>query len=203
MYLVSERRLHAYLVVLLGVSGCKSGASESKAANQTTPAVTVPENEKAPALARPIGQGERAFDFTGLAHTGQRIRLSEFMNKPALVYFCPVAGSPPCTELAQGLRDEWLSLIPQLSMVLGVSGESTVVQREFAADLELPYLLIADQAGSVHAAMGQKPDAVASYLIGSDREVLKAFVPPRLADHGQEVLSALDALGLLQPPPPP
>jgi peroxiredoxin Q/BCP len=142
------------------------------------------------------------FDFSALAHTGQSFRLSEFLERPALVYFCPADATPQCSQVALGLRDQWLLLNPSLSMAFGVSGDDTFVHRDFASEHELPHLLVADGDQTVHRLFGLQLGALSAYLIGNDRRVLRVLQPIDTARFAEQVRGALGELGLERPVPP-
>lgn len=138
------------------------------------------------------------FDFSGLAHTGQALKLSDFLHRPTVVYFCAQDRAAPCTALATALRDSWTDLHSQLDMVLGVSPEPSIVHDDFASEQHLPFLLVSDTDNTIHRVFGIQPGTIVSYLIGTDRKVLHVFTPPNASAPAVEILNVLTALGLKQ-----
>lgn len=163
------------LALLLSSLSCSKSSKEREAPPGESVAKAVLKNLAAPNREVPIGQNEEVFDFTALAHNGQRLKLSEFLHKPVFLYFCPQDRADVCTQVALALRDSWLKLNGELSMAFGVSVEDTFMHREFSSEHKLPFLLLADTESSVHRALGVKPGTVMGYLIGQDRRVLQVF----------------------------
>jgi peroxiredoxin len=188
--------------VCLALCCCQSKAKPKAQQQAPKPALEALANPSAPLPDKPLAAGNTVFDFSALAHTGQRFRLSEFLDRPVLVYFCPSDTAPQCSQMALGLRDEWLLLNPSLSMAFGVSGDDTFVHRDFASENELPHLLIADSDQTVHRLFGLQPAAVTAYLVGTDRKVLAVLEPVDAARFADQVRAALAKLGLEKPVPP-
>jgi peroxiredoxin len=143
--------------------------------------------------------GQSVFDFTALAHTGQSLRLSDYLERPVVVYFCPGDAQPVCTALATSVRDVWADLHSQVDMVYGVSPEPTIIHREFAADNLLTHLMLSDSDNIVHRVFGVQPGMVLGYLVGTDRTIIHTFSPPNAAAFGAEILAVLTAKGLKRP----
>ncbi len=190
-----------FAAALASCKGEEKPAQSSQKQEQTTP-VEALENEQAPTPSAPLTAGQEVYDFKALAHTGQRVSLSEFLDKPVVVYFCPNDRAPLCTDIAVAMRDSWLDLNSHLSMVFGVSTEGTVVHRDFSSEHKLPHLLLADQNQSVHQVFGLKPGMAASYLIGKDQRVLRVLPASGGAVHVAALKQALAELELLGDPYP-
>lgn len=133
---------------------------------------------------RLLAAGETAPDFEGIAHTGMRVRLSRFLEKPAVVVFYDADGSAAAQALVRELRDGWLTMTPRIGMVLGVSTNDRVTHRDFATAEELPFLLVADDSTKIARAFGVplrdgRADVV-MFVIGKDRKILRVLpgAPP-------------------------
>jgi thioredoxin-dependent peroxiredoxin len=188
------------LSLLFASSSCnalKKGPTETAATSSA-----VLGNETAPAPKAPLKAGEQVFNFTALAHNGQRLRVSEFLRRPVLVYFCAADRDPRCQQLALSLRDHWLTLNPSLSMAFGVTTEDTVIHRDFAAEHALPHLLIADSDNSVRRVFGVAPAATTAFLINGERQIVHVFTTLNAASFAQDVLTILKQLGLERSAPP-
>ncbi len=175
--------------LVLVLAGCKSKEEKPSQAEKRSEAIL--ENPEAPAPESPLGVGASVWDFTALAHTGQQLKLSEFLDKPVVVYFCANDDAEACTQIALSFKDQWLNLNTKLSMVFGVSPQDTFVHRDFASTHKLPILMLADTEQSVHRVMGVKPGTVISYLINPDRSVRHVFSSVTPQTHAQQVLAVL------------
>ena len=189
------------LSALLVFTGCKKEKAENQPDEPPT-AIEALENETAPMPTAPLVVGDTVFDFTALAHTGQRFRLSEFLQLPVLVYFCPEDRSDVCTQMAVSLRDQWLFLNHSVSMAFGVSNDGTFVHRDFASEHELAHLMVGDGEGVVHQVFVLKKGVVTAYLIGHDRKVLAVLAPSAPGNFALDVLATLRKLGLEHSAPP-
>lgn len=176
------------------VMGCKhdgSGTGTSVSASTAAPALPLP--------TKPLAAGDAVNDFVAMAHTGEKVRLSRYLKKPVLVYFCANDAAPLCVELAGSFRDRWLRLNSQLSMVFGVASGDRLARSAFAADQHLPFLLLSDDGDAVSKAFGIAPESAVAYLLGADRKVLRAFALTAGVDVPSQVLTALRELGLTSP----
>lgn len=158
-----------------------------------------PAKEEAPRPEKPLAIGDTVYDFQALTHLGRRVRLSDFLDRPVLVYFCPADADPACEALSGAIRDSWLALQPQLGMVLGVTSDSSVRHRAFSTREKLPQLLVPDKRGRLRETFGLPVGAFVSYLVSTERKVLQVFSPPQTAQHPAEVVKALQEQGLLRP----
>lgn len=183
---------------VLAVASCKAKEAGPSPSREESAAAVVEEKPKSFPTA-PLGVGAEVFDFSALAHTGQSVRLSDYLQKPVVVYFCPQDAQPICTALATSVRDFWADLHSQVDMVYAVSREATIVHREFAADNHLPQLMLSDADDTLHKVFGIQPGVVVGYLIGVDRKIVHVFAPPNAGGFGQEVLSVIAAKGLKRP----
>lgn len=195
-------RTKAWLSCLLAAAffgACKSkSTSESASGNAAASAQEEQILEQKPQEfpKAPLVVGEVVYDFAALAHTGQALKLSDFKERPSLVYFCSQDKAAPCTALAASVRDAWTQLHSHIDMAFGVSPEPSIVHDDFASEQHLPFLMLSDGDGTIHKVFGIQPGTVTSYLVGTDRKILHVFAPPNPAAHGTEVLNTLTALGL-------
>jgi thioredoxin-dependent peroxiredoxin len=104
---------------------------------------------------KPIQAGDRAPDFTAVAHDGQQVSLAEFLGKSVVVlYFYPKDETPGCTKQACAFRDAYEDFVKAGAAVIGVSGDSSESHQAFASGHRLPFLLLADRDGSLRKAFG-------------------------------------------------
>lgn len=104
---------------------------------------------------KPIQTGDRAPTFTAHAHNGQQIALADFQGKSVVVlYFYPKDDTPVCTKEACAFRDAYEDFVRAGAVVIGVSSDSPERHQAFASGHRLPFLLLADQGGSLRQAFG-------------------------------------------------
>jgi thioredoxin-dependent peroxiredoxin len=197
------------LAAVLLASGCKSpsggaeAAASASAASPVSPAVQVaPPPPLDTSWQRDPGHvlaaGEAAPDFEGIAHTGMRVRLSAFLEKPVVVYFYGEDKSPDATTEARAFRDAWLRLSDKVGMVLGVSAGDRILHRDFATEQELPFLLVADEKHEIARAFGvpleNGREKRVTFIVGKDRKIARVFPEVVAEGHANEVVQALEAL---------
>jgi peroxiredoxin Q/BCP len=194
-------RVAAAVAVTVLLSACRGGAGGGSPSGSASGVVATPppidtswERVEPHMLAAPA----RAPDFEGVAHTGMRVRLSAFRDKPAVVYFYSDDRSSEAASAARSFRDQWLRLLDVASMVLGVSGDDRVTHKELATAEKLPFLLVADEKNAIAKAFGVPVDngrpRPVTFIVGKDgniARVLDAVSPEGQAD---AVLRALEAL---------
>jgi peroxiredoxin Q/BCP len=132
------------LVGLLCLAGC------GKKENPVEP----PAHSAAPARDALVHVGEIAPDFEAVAHSGQKLKLSELRGKNVVLYFYPKDDTRGCTIEAQGFRDGWLDLKKSDVVVLGVSTDDNDSHRKFADKYQLPFLLLPDTEQEIAEAYG-------------------------------------------------
>jgi len=86
---------------------------------------------------------------------GKPVDLKNHRDDPyVLVFFYPKADTPGCTKQACSLRDAYEELTQKGVRVFGVSRDSVDAQKAFAEKFNLPYTLLADEAGEGVKAFG-------------------------------------------------
>jgi peroxiredoxin Q/BCP len=152
----------------------------------TMPAVGDP----APEIALP--------DETGTVH-----RLSDRRGEWTVVYFYPKDDTPGCTTEACEFRDANDTIIDRGAVVWGVSPQGAASKRAFREKFQLPFTLLADESHEVADAWGvwvEKQNygktywgvARATFLVGPDGRIAKAWPKVKPEGHAAEVLAALD-----------
>ena len=196
-------RAAALLAVVLVAAACEPGRGSDAgappgSARAAAPAPRPLDTSWQSDPGRLLAAGDLAPDFEGIAHTGMRVRLGAFLDKPVVVYFCERDGAAPCTALARQIRDAWLQLNDRASMVIGVSADDRVAHKDFATAEELPFLVVADEDHAIARAFGlavsASGSARATFLIGVDRRIIRVFSPMSPEGHAAEIAAALGAL---------
>jgi peroxiredoxin Q/BCP len=83
-------------------------------------------------------------DFTLQDQDGEPVSLSQFKDKPVVLFFYPRADTPGCTIEACGFRDTFTKLQAAGAVVLGISRDTVKAQKKFQTKYDLPYPLLAD-----------------------------------------------------------
>ncbi len=99
--------------------------------------------------------GERAPDFTLPNADGEAVRLGELLaRKVVVLYFYPKDETAGCTVEACAFRDAYEDFTAAGAEVVGVSRDDTASHTRFAAHHKLPFTLLSDAGGTVHALYG-------------------------------------------------
>jgi peroxiredoxin Q/BCP len=145
-------------------------------------------------------------DFTLQNQDGESVSLSQFKDKPVVLFFYPRADTPGCTIEACGFRDTFKKLQAAGAVVLGISRDTVKAQKKFQAKYELPYMLLADPEMVLikrydllkEKTMYGKPVTGVertTYVIGPDtgegQRLLHVFAKVKPEGHAEEVLALL------------
>jgi peroxiredoxin Q/BCP len=152
-----------------------------------------------------IEQGQMVPDAPLKDSEGAVFTLERFRGKPLVLYFYPKADTPGCTNEAK----DFTALAPDFAAigvpVVGVSKDKPAKLAKFAAKYELAVTLASDEDGGFCEAFGTWIEkslygrkymgiARATFLIGADGKVLRAWPQVKVKGHAQEVLEAVRAL---------
>lgn len=86
--------------------------------------------------------GDRAPAFTLLDQHGDKVKLSDFKGRKALVYFYPKADTPGCTTQSCALRDVAGDVGD--TAIIGISPDAPEKQKKFDDKYSLGFPLLAD-----------------------------------------------------------
>lgn len=141
--------------------------------------------------------GMVAPDVTGAAGDGGSAKLSAGRGQAAVVYFYPKDETPGCTKEACAFRDAFTGYEARHVAIFGISRDSEESHRSFRAKHALPFLLVADEDGSIARAYGV-PSAFGmtsrvTFLVGKDGRILRVWPNVDPGIHATEVLAAIDA----------
>jgi thioredoxin-dependent peroxiredoxin len=132
-------------------------------------------------MARGIGPGDKAPDFTLPSQTGEPVRLHDRLGERVVVlYFYPKDNTSGCTAEACAFRDSHEVFAEAGAEVIGISSDSVEKHAGFAGKHGLPFTLLADAGGKVRkaygvpAALGVIPGRV-TYVIDRDGTVRHVF----------------------------
>lgn len=173
----------------------KSGAAAEKAPKSAAAAAPAPVGPKA-------GDPAPAFSLPALG--GKTLELAALKGKPVVLYFYPKDDTPACTQEAIDFSAQAAAFQKLGAVVIGVSRDSLDDHAKFAAKRSLTIELASDAAGAASEAYGvwvQKSMygktymglERATFLIGADGVLKKAWRKVKVNGHVTEVLAALRA----------
>ena len=136
-----------------------------------------------------------------------QVQLSALRNHVIVLYFYPKDDTPGCTAEACSFRDADHEMQKRGVVVLGVSADDLSSHQKFAGKYGLSFPLLADTDTTVSQLYGvwkEKNYAGKTYmgvnretfLIDKDGIVRKVWPKVKAAEHAQEVLEAIESLGL-------
>jgi thioredoxin-dependent peroxiredoxin len=151
-----------------------------------------------------IDEGDKAPAMTVAASDGSSVNLAA-PGQPLVLYFYPKDDTSGCTREAQdftALADDFRKAGIK---VVGVSRDPMKAHEKFIGKYALAVPLVSDADGRISGAFGTWVEKSmygrkymgmerATYLIGADGRVLKAWRKVKVPNHAQEVLMAARAL---------
>ena len=132
-------------------------------------------------MARGIGVGDKAPDFTLPSQSGEPVRLYDRIGQRVVVlYFYPKDETSGCTAEACAFRDSHEVFTDAGADVIGVSSDSVDKHAAFSGHHNLPFTLLSDAGGKIRktygvpAALGFIPGRV-TYVIDRTGTVRRVF----------------------------
>ena len=147
-----------------------------------------------------ISEGDKAPAITVTASDGGRVNLAS-PGQPLVLYFYPKDDTSGCTLEAQNFTQ----LAPDFKAagvkVIGVSRDPMKSHEKFIGKYSLAVPLVSDEDGRVSDAFGTWVEKSmygrkymgmerATYLIGADGRIFKAWRKVKVPNHAREVLTA-------------
>jgi peroxiredoxin Q/BCP len=147
-----------------------------------------------------LNEGDRAPAITVTASDGSSVNLAS-PGRPLILYFYPKDDTSGCTREAQ----DFTALAPQFAdagvQVIGVSRDPMKSHEKFIGKYGLAVPLVSDEDGRISDAFGTWVEKSmygrkymgmerASYLIGPDGRVLRAWRKVKVPGHAEDVLKA-------------
>ena len=149
---------------------------------------------------------DKVENFTLQNQDGAPVSLTDFADKPVVLFFYPRANTSGCTIEACGFRDAFRKLHQAGVAVLGVSRDDVKAQKNFQRKYNLPYDLLADPDMTLIKRYGLlKPKNMygklvkgverTTYIIspdtGSGQRLLHVFHKVKPENHVEEVMTLL------------
>jgi peroxiredoxin Q/BCP len=152
-----------------------------------------------------VEAGDAAPDFTLPDQDGNEVRLADLKGETVVLYFYPRADTPGCTTQACGIRDRRTEYKKAGARVIGVSPDPVEAVQKFAGKFDLDFTLLADANHAVaerygtwveKSMYGKKYMGVqrATFIIGPNGEIARAFPKVSPKTHDETVLKALAEL---------
>jgi peroxiredoxin Q/BCP len=165
-----------------------------------TEATLLQEQQPAPDFTLP------AVGADDIAKDGQ-VHLSDLKNRIVVLYFYPKDDTPGCTAEACSFRDADHQMQKRGVIVLGVSADDMASHQKFADKYSLSFPLLADTDKTVSQRYGVWKERNMygkkfmgvnreTFLIDKDGIVRKVWPKVKAEGHAQEVLEAIESLGL-------
>jgi len=150
-----------------------------------------------------IEDGDKAPAITVTASDGSSVDL-QAPGKPLVLYFYPKDDTSGCTREAQDFTELATEFAKAGVKVIGVSRDPMKSHEKFIGKYSLAVPLASDQEGRISDAFGTWVEKSmygrkymgmerATYLIGADGRVLKAWRKVKVPNHAAEVLKAATA----------
>ena len=147
-----------------------------------------------------IEEGDKAPAITVTASDGSRIDLAS-PGQPLVLYFYPKDDTSGCTREAQDFTALGGEFRKAGVKVVGVSRDPMKSHEKFIGKYDLAVPLVSDEEGRISDAFGTWVQKSmygrkymgmerATYLIGADGRVLKAWRKVKVPKHAEEVLKA-------------
>ena len=151
-----------------------------------------------------IEEGDKAPAVTIAASDGSSIDLSA-PGRPLVLYFYPKDDTSGCTREAQDFTELASEYAKAGVKVVGLSRDPMKKHEKFIAKYGLAVPLASDEDGRISDAFGTWVEKSmygrkymgmerATYLIGTDGKVLRAWRKVKVPDHAAEVLKAARGL---------
>ncbi len=152
-----------------------------------------------------IEPGKKAPAFTLNADDGSKMRLSELLGSPVVLYFYPKDDTPGCTREACAFRDRQTEIKKLGALVFGLSPDGVESHVKFRDKYQLNFPLLADLDHKVAEKYGawreknmygKKSMGIqrSTYLINADGKVAKLWKRVKVDGHDQKVIDAVKEL---------
>lgn len=149
--------------------------------------------------------GKKAPDFTLQTDAGEKVKLSDYLGQPVVIYFYPQDDTPGCTKQACAFRDQSKELKKLGAVVLGVSPDDVASHATFRDKFKLNFPLLADVGHKVSEKYGAWREKNmygkivegiqrSTYIIDAEGKVAKVWKAVKVDGHDGHVLKALEAL---------
>jgi len=152
-----------------------------------------------------LTSGAPAPDFTLPRDGGGNVALKDFKGRKLAVFFYPKADTPGCTKETIAFNALRSAFSSADTAIVGVSADPVKAQAAFKTKYDLAVTLASDTTHEMLAAYGvwgeksmygRKYFGItrATYLIGRDGRIARAWPKVKVDGHAEEVLAATQTL---------
>ena len=152
-----------------------------------------------------LDAGAKAPDFTLTGDDGRKVSLADFRGRKLVLYFYPKADTPGCTREAIAFSALKPKFAKADTAILGVSADPVKAQDAFKRKHGLAIALASDETHKMLGAYGVWGEKSmygrtymgitrATFLIGPDGRIARAWPKVKVDGHAEEVLAAAKAL---------
>ncbi len=156
-------------------------------------------------MAKALDAGAKAPDFTLIRDGGGKVSLKDFKGRKLVLYFYPKADTPGCTREAIAFNALKGAFAKADTAILGVSADPVKAQDAFKKKHDLAIALASDETHKMltdYGVWGEKSMygrtfmgiTRATFLIGPDGRIARAWPKVKVDGHAEEVLAAARAL---------
>lgn len=149
-----------------------------------------------------LGVGDRLPAVTLLDDSGAKVKTTELLGGPLVLYFYPKDDTPGCTSEASQFRDLYPQFQKKGARIVGVSRDSVESHQKFKKRYSIPFALLSDVDSKLCDAFGViveksmygkkvKGIARSTFLIDGDGKIVKTWPKVNVDVHADEVLEAL------------
>jgi peroxiredoxin Q/BCP len=149
-----------------------------------------------------LKEGDKAPPFSGVDQEGKKLSLADYKGKRLILFFYPEADTPTCTIEACNLRDNYTALKKKGFEIVGVSPDTVVKQKRFAAKFRLPFRLIADDGNIITETYGVRDMKKlfgreyigilrTTFVVDEKGVISKIFLRPKNKAHAEEIMAVV------------
>ncbi len=153
-----------------------------------------------------VTEGKKAPDIPLILDDGAKVKLSQFIGRPIVVYFYPKDDTSGCTKEALAFTESKAEFDDLGAEIIGISPDSTEKHTKFKAKHGLSIRLAADEDKTAAEAFGvwveksmygRKYMGVerSTFLVDSNGKIAKIWKKVKVPGHIEEVLQAARELG--------
>lgn len=151
--------------------------------------------------------GETFNEFELQNQDGNIIKSSDIKGTPFVLFAYPRASTPGCTKEVCSLRDHFQELKDKGFRIFGISNDKPAKNKKFADKYNLQYDLLCDVDSTLLSSIGSYGEKNIygktsmgtfryTFIVDTDFKVRKIFKKVKTDIHGEEILTAIEELGL-------
>lgn len=152
-----------------------------------------------------IEETKKAPAFALVSDEGKKVKLTDFVGAPLVIYFYPKDDTPGCTKEACNFRDRAKELSKLGAKVVGISPDTVESHVKFKSKFKLNFPLLADIDHAVaekygvwgeKSLYGKKFMGIqrSTFLIDAKGKVAKVWRNVRVEGHDEKVVEAIREL---------